>query len=291
MNADFEFARPVSVVAYVRDNLLLSNSSVSDLLGDSGENLLNKAFRSAKGTSFLSPSFLPTSSTLIANSHLVDDHLPAGYLDLFTELLLNLTDPSSTSTPNTSSRLNPLKTTSDQDRQVTKDGFTRFWDTLEGIEGVHRMNKLADSGEVKDRLRGEVKEKVGGGYKKAVIKWGGSLGPKCESLSLGAGRTVPRQEYQSADWTHVCDPPLRAPIRHPLHTRRPRTSHRCHLQLEEAFLQPLPLGSAPQACSSPSAVARSATLHTRHRPRPVRTYVPRPFTLHAYTQCICHQSI
>ena len=55
------------------------------------------------------------------------------------------------------------------------------------------MNKLAESGEVKERLRGEVKEKVGGGYKKAVIKWGGSLGPKCElGVTCKEGRAEKR---------------------------------------------------------------------------------------------------
>lgn len=80
-----------------------------------------------------------------------------------------------------------MKTSDSVDRQTTKDGFTKFWDTLEGIEGVHRSNKLERSGEVKERLRVEVKALVGKGYRDAVKKWAGSLGVKCESFEFGAG--------------------------------------------------------------------------------------------------------
>lgn len=46
---------------------------------------------------------------------------------------------------------------------------------------MHRSNKLEKSGEVKERLRAEVKTLVGKGYRDAVKKWAGSLGVKCES--------------------------------------------------------------------------------------------------------------
>lgn len=158
-------------VSYIRDNLILSSTStISDLLADAGEDLLNKAFRSAKGEVFPS---LPASPVLI---HLFWSLSTASYLEPFNQLLSLLTEPPAVAAP-TSSRLNPLSKT-DSERQTFKDGFTRFWETLEGIEMNHRQAKLVP-GDTKDRLKEEVTTLVGRAYKGAVVKHAGNLGPKC----------------------------------------------------------------------------------------------------------------
>lgn len=63
-------------------------------------------------------------------------------------------------------------------RQTAKDTLVRFWDALDALEATHRSYRLA-GGDVRERMRDEVKKLVGGSYEVCVGRLRGSLGVKC----------------------------------------------------------------------------------------------------------------
>lgn len=63
-------------------------------------------------------------------------------------------------------------------RQTAKDTLVRFWDALDALEATHRSYRLA-GGDVRERMRDEVKKLVGGSYEGCVGRLRGSLGIKC----------------------------------------------------------------------------------------------------------------
>ena len=88
-------------------------------------------------------------------------------------------------------------------RQAAKDTLTRFFDTLDALQGTHAGCRLvggsggSDGGggggaagaEVREKMRDEVKRTVGVAYAAAVGRLKGSLGPKYVRLTdaeLGA---------------------------------------------------------------------------------------------------------
>ncbi|CED83615.1 Exocyst complex protein Exo70 [Phaffia rhodozyma] len=132
-------------MSFVRDNLVLhSSSNFSDLLGENGDELLNKAFKNAKAT----------------------------YLDPWNELTSPLLQASSSSS-----------NSGNAGRQAVKDQFVKFWDLLDRQEQVHLTNHLGRAGDMKARMRDEVKTLVGKAYKTAVAKHDGSLGTKYIRIS------------------------------------------------------------------------------------------------------------
>lgn len=70
-------------------------------------------------------------------------------------------------------------------RQTVKDLFVKFWDLLEVLEQVHLTNHLGRAGDMKARMRDEVKGLVGKAYRASVAKHTGSLGNKCKSDVCG----------------------------------------------------------------------------------------------------------
>lgn len=185
-----------SVVSYVRNKLVLEASVVSDLLGDEGEDLLNRAFRSAKGRPV---DQLLTSKMLTSLLF----RFSAAYLEPYQELVSNLAISNSPLPPSSTSRLkSPLPSSSNaasDERQQTKDGFVRFWDGLDALESMVRASpRLSIGSEGKDRLREEVVSLVSRAYRAAVSRAGSSLGPKCEPL-------------RSLDLRGSCSPRLTSP--------------------------------------------------------------------------------
>ncbi len=115
-------------MSYIRNNLILSSSSTAnDIIGEAGEDELNRAFRDAKQK----------------------------YLDSWQGLAELLSD---SATSGSSTRFGSVV---GSDRQAVKDGLTNFFNRLEELEGISRQYGLSKQDPIlRDRLRQDVKSIV-----------------------------------------------------------------------------------------------------------------------------------
>ncbi|GAA5917741.1 hypothetical protein JCM5296_000956 [Sporobolomyces johnsonii] len=130
-------------ISFVRHSIL--SSLVSDLLGESFEDSLNKRMRSVK------------SSYLEIWSPLVSALLDAGLAE------------QSGATSAIKAGIGAVKGTGGTERRDTKDRFVRFHEALEEVEALHQAARLAEGEvEMRERLKGEVERMVVPTYAKFV---------------------------------------------------------------------------------------------------------------------------
>ncbi|CEQ41274.1 SPOSA6832_02988, partial [Sporobolomyces salmonicolor] len=130
-------------ISFLRHSIL--SSLVSDLLGESFEDSLNKRMRSVK------------SSYLEIWSPLVSALLDAGLAE------------QSGATSAIKAGIGAVKGTGGTERRETKDRFVRFHEALEEVEALHHAARLEEGEvEMRERLKGEVERMVVPTYAKFV---------------------------------------------------------------------------------------------------------------------------
>lgn len=168
-------------MTFVRDHVILNApAEVGELLSDATEDFLNKSFRTAKGQSSIFS--FPDSELVLTDRPTRSLTLPAAYLQPFLDISRPL-DSIMSSTP----------------RQTAKDTLVRFWDALDALEATHRSYRLA-GGDVRERMRDEVKKLVGGSYEGCVGRLRGSLGVKC-TFSAPFPRFQPLRSGSEPDYS------------------------------------------------------------------------------------------